>query len=168
MQPDIARLAAAMVAYDRGDPRRIQHFLKVHSFAALIAALEGVDPDTTRRLEAAALVHDIGIHNSEAKYGDCTGPHQELEGPPEAEALLRRLGWAEDDIARVSWLVGHHHTYQPVDGIDHQILLEADLLVNLYEDGAPATAAETARTRVFTTRTGTRLLTDQFGLPAAE
>lgn len=164
MQPDIAALAAAMVEYDRGDPRRIQHFLKVHSLAALIGTLEGLDPAARRTLEAAALVHDIGIHNSEAKYHDCTGPHQELEGPPEATALLRRLGWDAPAIDRVAWLVGHHHTYHPVGGPDHQILLEADLLVNLYEDAAPPSAAAAARERVFRTGAGTRLLADMFGL----
>ena len=42
----IARLLAAMTAFDAGDPRRIQHFIKVHSLARTIALLEGVDPET--------------------------------------------------------------------------------------------------------------------------
>ena len=38
-----AKLTAAMVAYDRGDAKRIQHFLKVHDLAAVIGTLEGLD-----------------------------------------------------------------------------------------------------------------------------
>jgi len=31
-------------------------------------------------------------------------------------------------------LIGNHHTYDKIDGIDFQILVEADFLVNIYED----------------------------------
>jgi len=34
----------------------------------------------------------------------------------------------------VCYLVGHHHTYNLIDDLDFQILVEADLLVNLEED----------------------------------
>lgn len=45
----------------RGDVRRIQHFMKVYTYAALIGRMEGLDDDTMRVLEAAAVVHDTGI-----------------------------------------------------------------------------------------------------------
>ena len=45
-----------MVDYYADDPARIQHFVKVHSFAALIGRQEGLDPQTQQTLEAAALV----------------------------------------------------------------------------------------------------------------
>ena len=35
----LARLMEAMVVYDRGDARRIEHFVKVHDFAATIGTL---------------------------------------------------------------------------------------------------------------------------------
>lgn len=35
------RLAMEMIAYDKGDPKRIHHFLKVHDFARLIGVAEG-------------------------------------------------------------------------------------------------------------------------------
>lgn len=72
-----ARLLAAMVEYDKGDVPRIQHFIKVHDFAAAIAKMEDVDEETLFILETAAILHDIGIHASEEKYGDCNGKHQE-------------------------------------------------------------------------------------------
>lgn len=36
---------------------------------------------------------------------------------------------------RVSYLVGHHHTYDHIDGMDYQILVEVDFLVNFNENG---------------------------------
>ena len=55
-------------------------------------------------------------------------------------------------------VVGHHHTYTNVDGLDHQILLEADFLVNADESGYARAAIETARSQIFQTVSGIRLL----------
>lgn len=79
-------------------------------------------------------MHDIGIHQAEARYGSSNGKYQEELGPAEARNLLEQLHVAETDIDRVCYLVGHHHTYSHIDGLDYQILVEADFLVNLYED----------------------------------
>lgn len=65
-----------MTAFYRGDPARIQHFVKVHSFAAYIGRQEGLSDALQAVLEAAALVHDIGIRPAEEKYGSCAGPLQ--------------------------------------------------------------------------------------------
>ena len=56
-----------MTAFYRGDPARIQHFVKVHSFAAYIGRQEGLSDALQAVLEAAALVHDIGIRPAEEK-----------------------------------------------------------------------------------------------------
>ena len=62
------------------------------------------------------------------------------------------------DVARISWLVSHHHTYTDVDGIEHRILLEADFLVNACEGGYARTAIESAKMQFFRTAAGIRLL----------
>ena len=36
------QLCREMIAYDKGDPRRIHHFLKVHAFAEQIGREEGI------------------------------------------------------------------------------------------------------------------------------
>ena len=63
------RLLTAMIEYDRGDAPRIQHFIKVYEFARIIGKLEKLDEHTQLILESAAIVHDIGIHMAERKYG---------------------------------------------------------------------------------------------------
>ncbi|CDD55319.1 putative uncharacterized protein [Bacteroides pectinophilus CAG:437] len=158
-----AKLIDAMIEYDKGDARRIQHFIKVHDLAATIAALENADEETTFILETAAILHDIGIHISEAKYGSASGHYQELEGPAEAEKLMQKVGgYNASQIERVMYLIGHHHTYNNIDGIDYQILVEADFLVNLYEDNVSAEAVKNARSQIFRTSAGTRLLDNMF------
>lgn len=161
---DIAQLLGAMITYYRGDPRRIQHFLKVHDLARTIGILEGVDHETLFVLEAAAAVHDIGIRICELKYGKCDGKLQELEGPELAGDMLRALGFEEKVTERVCWLVGHHHTYTDIMGWDYQILVEADFLVNLYEDGASETAIQSAYEKIFVTETGKLFCKKMFDL----
>lgn len=163
MQRQHAKLIAAMTEYDKGDALRIQHFIKVHDLAATIGRIEGVDEATLFILETAAIVHDIGIHVSEQKYGSCAGHYQEIEGPAEARRLLESLGgYTEEQVNRVCWLVGHHHTYNNIKGIDYQILIEADFLVNLFEDNSSERVIRNVRAKIFRTNAGIKLLDDMF------
>jgi len=51
-----------------------------------------------------------------------------------------------------------HHTYDNIDGLDYQILVEADFLVNLYEDDAGNRAIDKAYKRIFKTETGKKVM----------
>ena len=163
MRGETARLLAAMADYDR-DPALVHHFTKVHGFASAIGVMEGLDEETQFVLETAAIVHDIGIRNAMRQYGRSDGKLQEQIGPGEAEALLRSLGdYTESQIRRVKYLVGHHHTYTNVEGMDWQILIEADFLVNLYEYADRYKAILAAEERIFRTDSGKKLLHSIFG-----
>ncbi len=163
MNTQLSQVMLEMVAYDRGDALRIQHFVKVHNFAALIGVTEQLDPETQLILETAAILHDIGIHPSELKYGSSAGHYQEIEGPAEAEAILRRVGgYTEAQIDRVKFLIAHHHTYHDIQGMDYQILIEADFLVNLFENSSRYDAAKNVRERIFKTQAGIQMLEDMF------
>lgn len=157
-------LLREMTVHNAGAPRRIQHFIKVHSLARYIGRMEGLEGEALETLEAAALVHDIGIRPAEERYGHSNGRLQEELGPPAAEAMLTELGFPERIIRRVSFLVGHHHTYSDIRGEDYRILVEADFLVNLYEDGADRQEVETVLERIFRTGTGRFLCRAMFGL----
>ena len=163
MKQEHAVLLKAMIDYDKGDTKRIQHLVKVHDFASAIATLEGVDNETMFILETAAILHDIGIHASEKMYGNCSGKHQEELSPGEARKLLNEIGnYTDAQIDRVCFLIGHHHTYKDIEGIDYQILVEADFLVNIYEDELPAENIRIIKQRIFRTPTGIRLLEDMY------
>jgi HD superfamily phosphohydrolase YqeK len=153
-----------MILFDRGDARRIQHFLKVYQFAALIGKLEELSPEQQEILEIAAILHDIGIIPSEKKYGISNGKLQEQEGPAYARELLNRIGgYGQEFIDRVCFLIAHHHTYEGIDGLDWQILLEADFLVNSFEKNMTEEAIKKFRASVFRTKSGIALLNNQYG-----
>lgn len=157
-------LIKEMISYYSGDPKRIQHFIKVHSFAKTIGLLEKLDKETLYILETAALVHDIGIKTCNEKYGNCNGKLQELEGPAVARELLSELGYDEGVMDRVCFLVAHHHTYDKVDKMDYQILIEADFLVNMYEDKLEKKSIELAYNRIFKTPSGRFLCKQMYEL----
>ena len=158
------RLTLEMIDYFQGDAKRIQHLLKVHAFARLIGLQEHLDEETMFTLEAAALIHDIGIKPAEEKYGRTDGRLQEQEGPMAAGAMLQKLNFSPLVINRVCYLVGHHHTYDHINGVDYQILIEADFLVNLFEDGCDKDAARTACAKIFRTESGIHMCIGMFGL----
>ena len=159
-----AEVVRRMVLFDKGDARRIQHFLKVYMFAALIGKMEGLPLEQQEILEIAAILHDIGIIPAEKKYGFNNGKLQEQEGPAYARALLQEAGGYQPElIDRVCFLIAHHHTYEGVDGPDWQILLEADFLVNSFEKNMPEEAIKKMRSRVFKTGSGIAMLNNQYG-----
>ena len=154
----IGQVLNAMIDYYAGDARRVNHFLKVYGFAKAIGEAEGLSESDEYILEIVALTHDIGIKNSEIKYGNTGGAHQQVEGPPEAETMLKALGIDKAVIERVCWLIAHHHTYADIQGVDYQILIEADFIVNAFEDDMNIKAVRSVRDKLFKTDAGIKIL----------
>ena len=48
-----------MIAFFSGDPKRIQHFMKVHSFARIIGTKEGLDETSLFILEAPMTLESV-------------------------------------------------------------------------------------------------------------
>ena len=67
-------------------------------------------------------------------------------------------------IESVKYLIAHHHTYDAIDGIDYQILVEADFLVNILEDGLAKEAALQAYHNIFKTESGKNICQEMFAL----
>ena len=158
----IADAIEKMTAFYNGNLHDIHHFLKVWAWAKTIGEQEKLDAHTLEVLELAAVVHDIACPLCREEYGNTNGKNQELESPPLVEAFFAGLPVSDSDTARISWLTAHHHTYTDVDGPDHQILLEADFLVNAGESGYNRRMIEHFRARVFRTAAGLRLLDSLF------
>ena len=149
-----SNLINEMIKYYKGDVKRINHFLKVFSFAKLIGEMENLDSGKQDLLEIAAIVHDIGIKVSEQKYNSSSGKYQQIEGLPIAKDLLEKLNFSDSVVKRVCFLVGHHHTYNAIDDKDFQILVEADFLVNIDEDNMAKDAIIKIKNNYFKTNTG--------------
>ena len=156
------KLLYRTIDYFEGMPKRIQHLLKVRDFALLIGQDEKLDPYTLEILEAVGIVHDVGVKPAAALYGHSTARLQEELGPDEARKLL--IGWPEDMVERICYLIAHHHTYDDIQGADYQILVEADFLVNFFEhDNNEKTIRYTLDT-IFRTDKGKQLCRTSFGL----
>ena len=164
MTERIRALFMKMFDFDRGQPALIQHFTKVHDYAALIAGQESMGAQEREVLEAAALVHDIAIPLCIQKYGSGAGPYQELEGPALVQEMLGAMDFEPAFIQRVCWLVAHHHTLTGIETLDHQILVEADFLVNAFEGSHTEESKRRMLENVFKTDTGKKLLKTMFAL----
>lgn len=154
----VAYTVQKMIDFYKGNLHDIDHFLKVWAFAKTIGEQETDDAHTLKILEIAAIVHDIACPLCREKYGTASGKNQELESPPLIESFFEELPVGRSDTERISWLVAHHHTYTNVDSIEHQVLLEADFLVNAAESGYSKSAIKNARNHIFKTDAGIRIL----------
>ena len=161
---NISQIMGKMIAFSNGNLHDINHLMCVWTYAKTIGELEGLDRKTQETLEIAAITHDIACPLCREKYGNTDGKNQERESPPLVEEFFRELPVAKEDVARISWLVAHHHTYTGVEGMDYQILLEADFLVNADESGYTKSAIRSFRERVFRTAAGIRLLNSIYQL----
>ena len=133
MKPLKDRLIAEMKQYFGDDEKRVTHALKVTGFAEKILLEEEGDEDV---VIAAAVLHDIGIHEAERKHGNSAGHYQEIEGPPIARGIMERQGLEEPFILKVCEIVANHHSPGKVRTRNFSIVSDADWLVNLnYERG---------------------------------
>ena len=153
----IAELLQKMIAYSEGNMRDIMHLTCVWAYAKTIGEQEGLDPETQFLLEAAAVTHDIACPLCREKYGSADGKMQEKEGVPLVRAFLADTDLSPEQTERIAWLVGHHHTLDPIGGIDHQILIEADYVVNAMEKGYDRHNIENFIRRGMKTKSGIRL-----------
>lgn len=150
------------IDYFGNDTKRINHFMKVYSFAKAIGELEGLSDREQSILEVTAVLHDIGIKNAEVKYNSSAGKYQEQEGPAVAQDILTEFDFDREFVERVKFLIGHHHTYDNIQGMDYQILVEADFIVNIYEDNMQKEAIENVINKIFVTKAGTEIAKTMF------
>lgn len=156
------QIAQKMIIYSNGNLHDINHFMKVYAFAKTIGKCENLDDKQQLILEISAIIHDIACPLCRIKYGNTDGKYQEKEGYILAKKFLFDNNLNEDIIDRVAFLVGHHHTVDKVDGIDYQILLESDYLVNADESSFSQDNIEHAFSYIFKTATGKNILKNMY------
>lgn len=161
---EVSQILEKMIQCSRGNVHDIEHFVKVWAYARAIGKLEGLDPEAQFILEAAAITHDIACPVCREKYGDANGKLQERESPPLIAAFFDGTDVKKEQLERISFLVGHHHTYEGVNGMDWQILLDADYLVNASESHYPAENILNYLGRHTVTSSGKRFIQEIFGI----
>lgn len=154
----VEEVSLKMIKYFSGDVKRINHALKVFGFAGCIARKEKLTDDEILKIEMTAILHDIGIVESEKKYNSSSGHYQEIEGPPVVRELLSDTEIDSEMLDRICYIIGNHHSYQKIDGVDFQIIVEADFLVNIFEDEISESAVNSIREKYFKTASGIEIL----------
>lgn len=156
------QLCREMIAYDKGDPRRIHHFLKVHAFAEQIGREEGI-PEKQLFVWKRPLMSMIsGFIGAKWSSAGMMERYRRNWGRGEARPILERLGFETEDIDRICWLAAHHHSYGSIDGPDAQILAEADMLVNQYESGRSDKENRALYNRLYKTEAGKRIFRELY------
>lgn len=138
------------------DGKRIEHALNVTQYARLLLKEETGDQEV---VIPAAILHDIGIHEAERKYGSAAGLHQEKEGPTIARNIMEKLSIDESIIEEVCSIVGNHHSPGKIDTLNFKILYDADWLVNLSDEYNCQNKEKLSRIieKIFLTDTGKKL-----------
>lgn len=150
MTQSVNLVAKAMKDYYGADEQKIRHFVSVYTLAKTIGELEKLPTQTQEFLEICALVCDIDSN-------DCTPCEK-------ARELLNTQELDFDIVDRVCFIVEHFSDYDHITGLDHQILLEAHMIVDFKEKGlSRAEIVELSNAR-FMTNYGRAFLKKAFGV----
>lgn len=155
------KLTKSLIEHFGDDDRRIEHALRVTSWAERIMETEGGDREV---ILSVGLLHDTGIKPAEALEGSSSGKLQEKYGPPVVRSILEQIGLSEDKIVESCEIVANHHTPSGIPGANFAILWDADMLVNIRDDIKLTDPESTKRLieRSFRTETGKRLARREF------
>ena len=116
-------LNRAMESYFGSDAKRINHAHRVTEYAEQLLKPEGGDYQV---VIAAGVLHDIGIHQAEKKYGSASGRYQEIEGPPIAREILTGLKFGQNQIDEICEIIANHHSPGKINTQNFKILYDAD------------------------------------------
>ena len=154
----VSEIMEKMITFSDGNIHDVDHLIRVWTYAKTIGELELLDAKTQFILEVAAITHDIACPLCREKYGNTNGKHQETEGAVMAREFLAETGITEEQTERVAFLVGHHHTLSGIDGMDYQILVEADYIANASENGYSPDNVKNFMAKIMKTESGKKLL----------
>lgn len=124
-------LIKEMEEFFGADRKRINHAKTVLQYAESILEDE---PGNAAVVVAAAVLHDIGIKEAERKYNSSAGKLQEVESPPIAREIMKKIGIENDVIEEVCDIIAHHHTPNAMNVLNFRIILDADLITNIIEE----------------------------------
>jgi HD domain-containing protein len=155
------RTIDAMKGVFGDDTGRIEHAMQVLGFAEEILAREPGDAEV---VVPAAILHDIGIPESERKHNSAAAKYQEIEGPPIAREILSQLGCAEAIVEHICRIIANHHSARDIDTPEFRIIWDADWLVNLRHEATqcPRRRLEERIDRIFKTPTGRTLARSRY------
>ena len=143
---EVNRGALEMKRYLGGNAEDVQHFVRVYTLARSIGELERLGDDEQESLELASIVHGVSGSDPAA----------------EARELLRTCHIEEDVIMQVCHIVENKDNLEHISSLEHQIFVEARMIVQFKEDNTPAEKIVAKAEKVFITNTGKLFLKRAF------
>lgn len=150
----MGNISRKLIEYFGNDVRRINHAMKVAAFAKSIGENEGLSEQELFIVETCGYLHDVGIKKGEELHGSSAGPYQEQYGPDITRELLKGMPIEPEVLERICYIIGNHHSYPKIDGVDFQVLVEADFIINIYEDQMELSSIKSIYDKIFKTKTG--------------
>lgn len=150
MTENVSIVAKAMKDYYGSNEQKIRHFISVYTLAKTIGELEKLPQQTQEYLEIAALVCDID---------NGTKPDN-----TKARELLNSHNIEFDILDRVCYIVEHYSDFDHITGLDHQILLEAHMIVDFKEQNTCRAEIVKCANTYFMTNYGRAFLKKAFGI----
>ncbi|MBQ8057987.1 MAG: hypothetical protein IJ275_06620 [Ruminococcus sp.] len=150
MTQSVNTVAKAMKDYYGSDEQKVRHFVSVYTLAKTIGELEKLPEQTQEYLEIAALVCDI----DNCRCSECT----------KARELLKKQEIEYEIVDRVCYILEHFFDYEHITGLDHQILLEAYMIVDFKEKGLSHAEIIKVSNARFMTNYGRAFLKRAFGV----
>ena len=144
---DVNRVAVRMKQYHRGDAVKVQHFVRVYTLAKSIGELEHLSDEEQTDLELAAVVHNV-----------------EGDRIPVVRDMLRECGISDAVAMHVCHMVENDHNYEHISTLDHQILVEARMIVDFKEKNTPVNDIIRQAEDIFITNTGKLFLKRAFNI----
>ena len=144
-QMEVNRVALKMKTYHHGDPAKVQHFVRVYTLARSIGELEHLSDEEQEYLELAALVH--GVEN---------------EAVATTRDILRDCRVEEEVIMHVCHIVENMENYEHIGSLDHQIFIEARMIVDFKEHSTPTDEIVRTAEKRFITNSGKLFLKRAF------
>lgn len=144
---DVNRVALRMKQYYHGDMDKVQHFVRVYTLAKSIGELEHLSDEEQFDLELAAVVHNV-----------------EGDRIPVVRDILQECGVTQAAAMKVCHMVENTENYEHIGTLDHQILIEAKLIVDFKEQNTPEKEIIRKAEDLFLTNTGKLFLKRAFHL----
>ena len=150
----IKEISRDIAFYSKGHMRELDHLLRVWGFAREIADGEALSRRERYALEIAALTHNLAYPRCREQYGSEDPELQAREGAIFVREFLHDADIPAEQLDRIVYLVSRHHSEEPAEEPDLQILLEAVYIASVREKHIPRAEVKTAIKTLFRTKSG--------------
>ena len=156
-----SKIMKEMILYYGNNLKKINEFLNVYTYSKIIGELENLDEKRQELLEVYAITNNISNNELEKKDEIESLTFKKMHGPNIVSEMLKKIGYDEDLIKKAVQQIQSNNFEKivegeefSIDGLDLQILLEANFLADAVLGKIDKKNFEHARLNLFRTKSG--------------